>query len=90
MASVSIKIGSHKLVPFCPTVTASTTKRVSLGHFESRTNISHKQIILQIGHLFLRIYYSKASDGILISTEALSALFSEESEVLIELFVLSF
>lgn len=46
MAPVSLKIGSHKLVSFCPTVTASTTKRVSLRRFESRTNISHKQIIL--------------------------------------------
>lgn len=90
MAPVSLKIGSHKLVSFCPTVTASTTKRVSLRRFESRTNISHKQIILQIGHFFLKISYSNTSDGILISTEALSALFSEVSEVEIELFVLSF
>lgn len=90
MAAAFIELTAIKLVSFCPTVSAGTTPRLSLRRNESRTNISHKQIILQIGHFFLQIDYSKTSDGILISTEALSALFSEVSEVVIELLVLSF
>jgi len=89
MAAAFIELAAIKLVPFCPTVTLSTTIGISLGRFKGKIKISHEQLILKIYYFFLRIDYSKTLDGILISIEALSERFSEESEEETDLLELS-